>query len=215
LKVPGRGTLVKKNILFFVGCAVLCLLFGSISAAQTTITFDDLNPSPSGTLIANGYSGFDWINFYAINPSTFGATNGYTNGLVSSPNVAFNGGGIAANLSSTSPFTFNSAYFNAAWNNGLSITVTGFLSGVQEDTLTFIVNSTGPSTLETFNWSNINELTFVSTGGTNAGFNGSGTQFVLDNLEFNQQVSPTPEPPAFFLFLGGILFIGIKLLKSR
>jgi hypothetical protein len=207
--------LVKKNILLFVSCAVLCFVFASISAAQTTITFDDITNPGTGTALASGYSGFTWTNFFAGTASAFGPVTGYSNGVVSTPNIAFNGFGNSASLSSASTFTFNSAYFNAAWNNGLSVTVTGLLSGTPVDSFTFTVNATGAATLETFNWSNINELSFTSSGGTNVGYPGNGTQFLVDNMEFNQQVSPTPEPPAFFLFLGGVLFIGIKLLKAR
>jgi hypothetical protein len=178
------------------------------SARATTITFDNLTDYGYGTLINNGYEGLDWNNFYVMNTTDYyenTGANGYTNGTASAPNVAYNGFGYPASISSSTPFTFNSAYFNAAWNNGLSITLTGLLNGVAEDSATFQVNATGSATLETFNWTDINELDFSSAGGTPAGYNnGDGAIFTLDNLTINGAVA-APEPSA--LSLTGLGFI--------
>lgn len=77
-----------------------------------------------------------------------------------SPNVVFNAGGCDAEMSLSNVATFNSAYLNTAVDNDLAITVVGLLNGIQEGTKTLTVNATSPSTLETFDWQNINELEF-------------------------------------------------------
>ena len=55
--------------------------------ATLVLTFDELPPADkTGTPIPNGYGGFDWSNFY-YHPDNY---EGYKNGCVSAPHVAFN-----------------------------------------------------------------------------------------------------------------------------
>jgi hypothetical protein len=174
-------------------------------AQAEVITFDDLSDGGNGTPISNGYAGLNWNNFIVLNTQLDTDPAGYQNGVVSLPNVAVNGGGHAASFSSTGEFTLASAYVGAGWNDGLSVVVLGKLNGVQLDSTTLTVNTSG-STLETFNWSGINEVDFSSSGGTpNPAFTtGAGTEFYLDNL------SVVPEPA------GGILLVGTaRLLLGR
>lgn len=170
------------------------------------ITFDNLSDGGEGTPISNGYAGLNWTNFNVLNTQLDPDPAGYQNGVVSLPNVALNGGGHAASFSSAGEFTLTSAYVGAGWNDGLSVVVLGKLNGVQVDSTTLTVNTSG-STLEMFNWSGINEVDFSSSGGTpNPQFtSGAGTEFYLDNL------SVVPEPTA-----GGILLVGTaRLLLGR
>ena len=173
-------------------------LAGSLNVAHADlITFDDPVALP-GTfgVIPNGYAGLNWGNFFYIE----GALNnpsGYNNGTVSSPNVAFNSGNPATFSVGSGTFTLNNFDITAAWNNGLNVQVTGLLNGVLQDITTFTIDSTSP-TFVTLNWSNINEVDFVSSGGTNAGFAGAAdagnsfTQFALDNVTLNAQGAPGP-----------------------
>ena len=122
--------------------AALALLagasFSSQSAAATTITFDDLSDNGSGTLIANGYQGLSWTNWFVLNTPalTLGSgSNGFAAGTVSPPNVAFNGSGDDA-IFSNDAFIFNGVYLTAAWRNGLQVTVTGKLLGATIDMVT-------------------------------------------------------------------------------
>ena len=112
---------MKPNQLILLAGAVVALGLATPGQAQTLINFDDLNPG-FGSQIANGYAGLNWNNFYALNSSVAGPS-GYENGTISSPNVAYNAFGSAASISSATPFTLNSGYFTAAWNNGLNLEV--------------------------------------------------------------------------------------------
>jgi hypothetical protein len=189
-----------------IAAAALCISLTGSARANIMINFDDLTTS-SAALISNGYQGFDWNNFAVLNTTaeynSYG-TNGYTNGTISAPNVAANDHDPAS-MSSTTPFTFNSAYFTGAWNNGLNITVMGLRNGLTEDTTTFTVSSTAP-TLETFNWANIDELDFSASGGTSAGYSGAGEYFAMDNMTLNGPVpAPAPEPESWLLLGSAVL----------
>jgi hypothetical protein len=166
--------------------------------AQTLITFDDAS---EGT-ISNGYAGLNWNNFGVLNISKTVA-GGYINGIISTPNIAFNDNGFPASFSSPTPFTLNSAYLTAAWNNGLNVEVQGFLNGKLAYDNTYIVNTTGPI-LENFNYAGVTSVTFTSSGGTPAGYLGSGEHFAMDNMT----ITPTPEPQTWALFVIGFLFVG-------
>ena len=153
-------------------------------AHSTVVTFDDL--PGDGYQIPNGYCGLNWNNFDCDDGADI-PNSGYKNGIVTSPNVAYNAFGYVATISA-SPFTFNSAYFTGAWNDGLTVAITGYLSGNVVDEKSFIVNFSGP-TLEVFNWADVDELSFASNGGTpHSG--GGGEQFVMDNFTYNA----VPEP---------------------
>lgn len=188
------------------------LFLGSASVFAETITFDDL--PGNDTVIANGYGGLNWDNFASLDPTTLSnPSSGYTNGIVSAPNVAFNLYGNPASISSSTPFLFNSGYFTAAWNDGLAILVNGYLNGTLVDSKSFVVNTDSP-TLEVFNWANIDSLTFISSGGTNVGYGGSGTHFALDNLTVNAP-SPVPLPGTLVLMGGGLGVMGFFTRRKK
>ncbi|CAM8388241.1 hypothetical protein MCEET85_00866 [Candidatus Methylopumilus planktonicus] len=146
---------------------ITMLALGS-NANALVINFDSLDGSGP---ITNGYSGLNWSNFWSLRGSDI-PNSGYAAGVVSFPNIAFNAYGDPASFSSTAQFTFVSAYFTAAFTNGLQITVSGSNGGVQLYTTTFSVSNTAP-TLTTFNWSGITALRFTTN---------LNQQFALDNL---------------------------------
>jgi hypothetical protein len=180
----------------------------SFPAQAAVITFDDISDPFEGTLISNGYAGLDWFNFYAANGATAAAGNngpGYANGVVSSPNIAFNGAGANASFSSptSNNFSVSSLDLTAAFTNGLSVTISGLENGVVVDTLNQSFNTSGP-TLVTLDWSGINEVEFSSGGAR-------GDQFVLDNLD----ISNTPLPATLPLFAGGLGFVGYLTRRRK
>lgn len=198
---------MKKLLLVYM------LSMCSVAASAQTITFDDISVSNFES-ISNGYAGFNWDNF-GVENSTSNPGTGYDYGTVSGTNVAFNMWGETSAFSSqSSPFTFNSAYFTGAWNDGLSIQVDAFLAGALVNTMTFVVNSTGP-TLEIFNWSNIDRLTFTSSGGTSAQYGGVGPHFAMDDMVVNEVVTPVPEPSTYAMMLVGLGLVGFSLSRRK
>lgn len=206
------------------GFAAVCL-FALATARAETLNFDDLSDNGSGTQITTAYGGLNWSNFYVVNTTDYYNNtkqhSGYDVAAVSPSNVAFNGFGNAATMSvsSTSAFTFNSAYFTAVWNDGLTINVTGSLAGQTLDTATFTVNTSGP-TFKSFDWTGIDSLTFSSSGGTQAyGFNFyDGTQFAMDDLTIDEPLAPlvaTPLPSSAFAGLALLGGFGLILLARR
>lgn len=197
---------MKKFRIFCLlfGLALMLCAFGVANA--TVVTFDDL-PDSDGW-ISNGYAGFNWNNFYYFNADTFsGNPSGFQNGIVSPHNVAFNAFGDPAALSD-SVFTFNSAYFTAAWNDGLSIDITGKNSGNQLYFATITVNTSGP-TLFSSNWTGIDELDFYSYGGVSHGYGGGGNHFAMDNFTYNA----VPEPATMLLL--GLGLVGLAGVRRK
>src|SRR5436309_15366656 len=69
----------------------------------TVLTFDELSPGTGYVPISNGYGGLIWSNFSCINGSLRPSSEDYHNGVVSTPNVAFNDYGNPASLRHTGP----------------------------------------------------------------------------------------------------------------
>jgi hypothetical protein len=150
---------------------------------------------------------------------------GYTNGVVSPPNVAFNGSGINVSFSRKTPFDLDSFDITSAWRNGMSVTVTGKLDGVTVDTKTFKINISGP-TLETFDWDDIDDVSFHTFGGKSPFGPHHGKIFVLDNLTIGPvsstlsaapAVSAIPELSSWAMMLvgfAGLGFAGYRRTKT-
>lgn len=182
------------------------------SAGPITLGFDDLVDLQ--TPIPDGYGGLNWQNMWVVNGDTAG-TSGYLNGMVSPDNVAYNNRGNEASVNGPGSFTFDSAYFTAAWNDGLTVTIGGYSGGTKLNETAFTVDTAAP-TLVTLNWAGLDELTFDSSGGTNAGLGGNGTQFVID--DFTYELGGTvavPEP--YSIVLCGVtgIFIASYLFGRR
>jgi hypothetical protein len=87
------------------------------------------------------------------------------------------------------------------WRSNLNIEVQGFSGTNLLYDQTVVASATNP-TLFTFNYLDIDSLTFNSFGGQNAGFPlGSGGQFAMDNLSFGF----VPEPSTVLLTAVGAL----------
>jgi hypothetical protein len=196
---------MKRYVILSTALVLICV-FGAVRAG--TLTFDDRTDGA----IPNGYGGFNWNNFWTTAGSNYVPANGFTNGTVTSPNVAFNLNGNPATVGTGgTPFNFVSAYLTGAWRSGLNVEVQGFVGGLG-GTMTYdrtVATTTSP-TLFTFNFNNIDTLKFLSSGGTSVFTSGDGTQFAMDNF------TTTPEPASLTLLgvgLAGMIFYGLRKRK--
>lgn len=192
-------------------CALACLSFTSqMVGFGQLITFDDL-PSTQAR-VPNGYDGLSWSEFdylqvstYSINPS------GYQAGMISPGKVGFGFDGTSpSSVSSAGPFNLYSAYLTAAWNDNLQLEVQGYTGTTLVYDNTYILSPVTPTQIE-FNYSNVNEVDFLPSGGTHhSSYPGIGEQFVIDNL-----VVQTPEPSIISLVILGALGITKHIFKSQ
>jgi hypothetical protein len=188
--------------------AATLAISGSLSAQAATLGFDDL---PNKTFIPNGYGGLDWNNFGVVTPTVEHPNgSGYGNGTVSPSNVALNSSGTLAAVLSQTAFDFNSVYLTAAWNNALTVQIDGYWDGVLRHREIIQVDATAPTLFNFTNFRTINQLTLFSSGGTNAGLDGTGTQFAMDNFTY----SAVPDPAT----IGGSLAamgLAVRIMKKR
>jgi len=167
---------------------------GTAFGQTEILTFDNLS-GPYNS-VPNGYGGLQWQNFDYEGGLYATPNSGYVNGVVSPGNIAFNDAGNPAFINGGS-FNLNSAYLTGAWNNGLQVEVRGWVGAALTYDNTYTVNASGP-TLVNFNYTGIDQVEFISSGGTAyppAAIGGAGEQFVMDNLS----VTLTPEPSTFAL----------------
>jgi hypothetical protein len=123
--------------------------------------------------------------------------------MVSQPNVAYNAWANPA-IVSNGLFDFNGAYLAGAWNEGLNVTVEGYLGANLLYTQTVVVSYYYPTWFN-FNYVGIDKLVFSSFGGYDAGSpQGEGTHFAMDNFTY----TVIPAPGAIALGSIGVAFVG-------
>jgi hypothetical protein len=152
---------------------------------MSMIRFAHLVSRTSDGAVPDGYDGFHWSNFGVagdLDPA-IGPASGFLNDIYKNHWVAFNEGGHDATMSRDTPFTLKQALIAGGWNDGLRITATGYLHGVQVVTETFGVNTNQNLIYFSPQFHDIDSVTFHSQGGTHhAGYTGSGTEFAIDNI---------------------------------
>lgn len=191
---------LSKLAIAAVGAACFSITM-SKPAQAVTVTFDDL-PNTSESQIQNGYGGLNWNNFYYLT-GTNSPGSGYQNGTVSPGNVAYNAWGTPAAFSSMNgAFTLNSAYLTAAWTEGQQFTVEGLLNGTQLFSQLVTLSKNTP-TLFNFNWSGIDTVRFSAFNSTD--------WVALDNLTYNEPITPVPTPA----LLPGLIGLGVGVLRKR
>jgi hypothetical protein len=210
-----------KNLALAIG-ATLVLSSGANATTLSTLTFDDV-ATPGGLAHLSTYGGLNWDNTGVINTTLFPYASGYQNADTSGTNVAYNEFASVAAASKGSTFDFIGANFTAAWNEGLQLTVDGWLGGskVAGLTRTITLNTSGPTSVYDFNFTGIDKLTFTSTGGThntvafgvaNPSYGVGGTHFAMDDFQYT---TPAPEPSSMVLGLMGLSSVlGLRRKKA-
>jgi PEP-CTERM motif-containing protein len=182
------------------------------AGASTLLTFENTNTTNEQPL--TNYGGLLWQNVQTMNTdwwvSTGNPINGYVNGAVSPPTVAWvpadgNSSTATATISSTTPFAFDSAALTSAWNDKLLLQVTGYLNGQIVGSQSVTLNPSAP-TMVNFNFPQVDTVRLSASGGTYdpafpspAGVPPASIppspQFVIDNVTIDQPtVSPEPPP---------------------
>jgi PEP-CTERM motif len=194
------------------GVLFACLFSGPSTAFADKLTFENLTGELCCVSVPSGYGGLTWHNFELANKNreeTRGS--GYDTGAVSGDYTVYNTFGDPAAITGRL-FTFASGYFTAAWFNDLNLTIEGWNGSTRLFSTTLILNPSGPKLFEP-NWSGINRLAFISSGGVDAGLSGFGTHFVMD--DFSYQAAPVPEPSTLLLVGTGIVALARRASKNR
>lgn len=196
-------TKIKRMILV---AAVAALSNASGGArADTLINFDSLSASATQSSIPNGYAGLNWSGFNVLCPgcANYGTT-GYVYGLVSSPNEAVEVGGGGSFTSRKSAFGLVSLYLASAIDPTASVTITGYLNGVEKD-MEVVSVSRYSATLISLNWSNINTVGI---------FSGANIPIVMDNVRIASVPGPRAGVGIFYLFAWGAMALARKTRRS-
>lgn len=181
-----------------------CLLLITATSFATVITFNNL--PGDGTAIPDGYAGFNWINFYDMSAqlTPIGGSS-----AAPMPSYAFNKGGAAASFDSGNVFTLTSATLGTDWADGMGVEVLGLAHNQIVDRMYVALNN-GVFKQVTFNWSGIDEVTFMAMG-TPA--NPSNMlKFALTQLVV---VQSAPEPASLLLLAPGFGLALARLRKLR
>ena len=121
-----RKSVSKHRRRFRLGIEVL-----EDRTVPTVLTFEGQAPDFVSTLTTFG--GLTWSGLNALNnsPTLNGLDGGYNNGAVSGTTVAYVPSDTAEPgvITSLTPFTFNSAYLTAAYNDNLNVVVEGRRDG--------------------------------------------------------------------------------------
>jgi hypothetical protein len=168
----------------------------TVQAGLAPLTFDDLAGEDAGS-VPPGYGGLNWSNFFFLNASdTTKRPSGYQAGMISAPNVAYNGNGNRASIIGPSPFDLLSASLTAAWNDNLNVEVKGY-AGTRLSYDRIIALSPTAPTLINFNCFGVDEVDFISSGGTiHPGYTHAepAEQIVMDNVTVVPNTTPGIAP---------------------
>ena len=152
---------MKKAILSLL--LAMCSAMWSATSFAAVINFDDL-PGDEVDVIANGYQGFDWVNFGALASSAYPGS-GFEAGTVSPSNAAYNRYGDAASVSKSggAAFDFVGAYFTSSWFEQ-EIVFEGLRNGqvLYASASTYVLDTMTPQWIE-LGWAGIDTLNIYNS----------------------------------------------------
>ena len=139
-------------------------------ALTTTENFDALNCAAPGIAVPNGTGGLDWTNATCLN------RQGQV-GTTSAPNVVTNTGGTVMTVkrSDGKKLTLLSGQFTAAADDGLNVTITGWIGGMHVMDADYVLNTGSARKLDFAMNLAFDYVTISSTG---------NKPFFLDDLTY-------------------------------
>ena len=167
-----------------------------VAGAPPANTSSETGVDGASNLASSSYAGFTWSGQSWAFRKDPQQDNGFTNGVRSGTQGAFNNAQGAFFLLRSEEWTPESAWFTGAWNTGLVITLTGTRDGVELEPVSFTLGApTGPQqvSLRALGLADITSVRITSSGGERyEGFpgGGSGEMFVMDDLSWSRIEAP-------------------------
>lgn len=187
--------------------AIAASLLAAVPANAVVIGFDDI----AGDYVPESYKGLKWANAGVLHKDAYPGS-GYDIGAISGSYVAYGGWSSSIPMKITSDgdaFSFNSAYFTAAWEPTVQLLIEGFIDDddIADYTVTLNLDNASPLFFEA-NWINLRELRLTTLSATPL------QHFAVDNLMINEDV-PVEVPEPMTLGLVGMGLLGIAGARRR
>ena len=183
-----EGSAVESSVLLedalASGSSAVDALVGSGAFVQRTVLDFESVPIPEASgalpsfvpLAGTSVGGFSWSGQPYVYASGTGQ-NGYTSGIVSGSQGAFNGYGSIFTMSRDEPWTLEGAYFTPAWQDGLQIVIEGYLGSTLVGRLDQTLGSTlGPPMFVSVGFAGITSAVFRPLS--------TSSQFAMDDLRW-------------------------------
>jgi hypothetical protein len=207
-----------------LSAALLTLWTADLAHAHTHVLkekvlgFDDVGLTNYYQIFDSGQR-YNYLYFSGFFPTDVSGPLGGSEaaGIISQPDAILGGdlSYLSAIANPRTPFDLNNAYFTAAYRDGQEYTVNGIRGTSKVYTETITLSTDGPTKI-TFDWTNLNAVSFYPVVGTaTADPYGCGRacpySFVMDNLD----VDVVPEPASWMMSIAGIAGIGILARRRR